>query len=210
MIKIEMNPAMSDTLSSTIDISAWFTALFGEPVTTTDTTNTIRVELMDSAVGPLVVGATDEGLCLVEFTDPQRMDSQVTSLRRLLPYNVQRGAHPYLKQVRQELTEYFAGQRTHFEVPLLYPGSAFQRAVWTALLEIPYGETRTYESLARQIATAEAVRAVGGANGANRIAIVIPCHRVVNKSGKLGGYGGGLWRKKALLALEQQQLTFQF
>lgn len=190
-------------------IEEWFTTLFGEPTTTPHTAHTIRVEWMESAVGPLVIGATDEGVCLVEFTDPSRMESQVTSLRRLLPYQIQRGTHPYLEQVRHELTEYFAGQRTTFEVPLVYPGSDFQRAVWKALLEIPYGETRSYEALALQVATAEAVRAVGGANGANRIAIVIPCHRVVNKSGKLGGYGGGLWRKKALLALEQQQLTFQ-
>jgi AraC family transcriptional regulator of adaptative response/methylated-DNA-[protein]-cysteine methyltransferase len=205
-----MNPTIPNTTLLDVESSAWFMSLFGEPVLTPNTVNVIRVELMESAVGPLVIGATDDGVCLVEFTDPTRMESQVTSLRRLLPYEVQHGAHPYLAQVRQELTEYFAGQRTHFEVPLVYPGSAFQRAVWDALLEIPYGETRSYESLAKQIATAEAVRAVGGANGANRIAIVIPCHRVVNKSGKLGGYGGGLWRKKALLALEQQQLTFQF
>ncbi len=192
------------------DLTSRFRARFGGFETASPTDNRIVVDLMQSAIGPLVLGATNDGVCLVEFADPHRLESQVSTLQRLMPFQVQHGNHPYLEQVRRELTEYLAGQRTRFEVPLVYPGSVFQRAVWTALLEIPYGETRSYEALAREVATAEAVRAVGGANGANRIAIVIPCHRVVNKSGKLGGYGGGLWRKKALLALEQQQLTFQF
>jgi AraC family transcriptional regulator, regulatory protein of adaptative response / methylated-DNA-[protein]-cysteine methyltransferase len=189
-------------------IEEWFTTHFGKALSTINDT-AIVVDLFQSPIGPLVIGSVNEGICLVEFTDPERLESQVSTLRRWLPHPAYRGNHPYLEQLRRELTEYFAGERTHFEVPLVYPGSDFQRAVWNALLEIPYGETRSYEALARQVATLEAIRAVGGANGANRIAIVIPCHRVINKSGKLGGYGGGLWRKKALLALEQQQLTLQ-
>jgi O-6-methylguanine DNA methyltransferase len=92
-----------------------------------------------------------------------------------------------------------------FEVPLEVKGSPFQERVWQELVKIPYGETRSYEEIAKRVGSPEAVRAVGQANGMNRIAIVLPCHRVVNKSGKLGGYGGGLWRKQRLLALERGQ-----
>ena len=95
-----------------------------------------------------------------------------------------------------------AGSRTRFEVPLVYPGSPFQRAVWEQLLRIPYGEMRSYEDVAIAVGAPGAQRAVGRANGQNRIAILIPCHRVVNKGGKLCGYGGGLWRKQFLLDLE--------
>jgi AraC family transcriptional regulator of adaptative response/methylated-DNA-[protein]-cysteine methyltransferase len=113
------------------------------------------------------------------------------------------GNHPWLDQLRSELGEYFAGTRRKFTLPLVYPGSPFQVKVWSALLEIGYGETRSYEQLAWAVGTPRACRAVGHANGQNRIAIVIPCHRVVNKDGKLGGYGGGLWRKQLLLNLER-------
>src|SRR5204862_4487558 len=99
--------------------------------------------------------------------------------------------------------EYFAGARSAFEVPVHAPGSPFEERVWNALLAIPFGQTRSYEDIARAVGSARAVRAVGRANGLNRIAIVIPCHRVVNKSGELGGYGGGLRRKQFLLDLER-------
>ena len=102
-----------------------------------------------------------------------------------------------------ELADYFAGARTTFDVPIVYPGTAFQQAVWEQLLRIPYGETRSYEDIAVAVGRPSAQRAVGMANGKNRIAIVIPCHRVVNKGGRLGGYGGGLWRKQFLLDLER-------
>ena len=105
--------------------------------------------------------------------------------------------------MRTELAEYFAGTRQSFTVPLDAPGTPFEERVWQALNRIPYGETRSYEDIAREVATPAAVRAVGRANGMNRIAIVIPCHRVLNKSGELGGYGGGLWRKRRLLDLER-------
>jgi AraC family transcriptional regulator of adaptative response/methylated-DNA-[protein]-cysteine methyltransferase len=101
-----------------------------------------------------------------------------------------------------EIASYFAGSLRGFSVPLIYPGTPFQQRVWQQLLAIPYGETRSYEELAIAVGDKKAVRAVGRTNGLNRIAIVIPCHRVVNKSGALGGYGGGLRRKQFLLDLE--------
>ena len=113
------------------------------------------------------------------------------------------GRHGHIDRLKAELAEYFAGKRRVFEVPIVYPGSPFQQAVWKELLRIPYGATRSYEDVARAVGRSAAQRAVGTANGQNRVAIVIPCHRVVNKDGRLGGYGGGLWRKQFLLDLER-------
>ena len=114
------------------------------------------------------------------------------------------GDSPLLDSLRAELAEYFAGSRQRFELALDLAGSPFEMEVWRGLLEIPYGETRSYEALAEKVGRPGAQRAVGTANGHNRIAIVVPCHRVVNKDGRLGGYGGGLWRKHYLLDLEQR------
>jgi O-6-methylguanine DNA methyltransferase len=115
------------------------------------------------------------------------------------------GKHKHLDTLDKQLAEYFARKRRDFTLPLTYPGTDFQRAVWAGLLKIPYGKTWSYEQLAEYVGRPGAQRAVGTANGQNRIAIVIPCHRVINKGGKLGGYGGGLWRKQILLDLERGQ-----
>jgi len=113
------------------------------------------------------------------------------------------GENKHLTQLKKELCAYFDGDLRQFSVPLDYPGSPFQLRVWNELRRIPFGETCSYEELALRIGSESGQRAVGHANGANRIAILIPCHRVVNKNGKLGGYGGGLWRKQHLLELER-------
>src|SRR5262249_37140826 len=110
----------------------------------------------------------------------------------------------HLDTLKRELESYFAGSLRRFSVPLVYPGTDFQRRVWSQLLKVPFGETCSYEDIAIAVGNAKAVRAVGLANGRNRIAIVIPCHGVVNKGGKLGGYGGGLRRKQFLLDLERR------
>lgn len=157
---------------------------------------------LDSPLGPLHAVAGDAGLALLEFAEPQRLDAQLAALRRHFDIEPQPGAHPLLHQLAGELDAYFAGQLRAFTTPLQMPGSPFQRRVWAALLQIPYGQTRSYEALAQTLGDGAATRAVGSANGANRLAIVVPCHRVLNKSGALGGYGGGLWRKQQLLALE--------
>lgn len=124
--------------------------------------------------------------------------------RTLLP-----GSNPVLDDLRVQLEEYFRGARRDFSVPLNSVGSPFQERVWAALCEIPYGDTWSYLQLALRIGDAQATRAVGYANGANPIAIVIPCHRVINADGGDGGYGGGLWRKRILLDLERGQGTLQ-
>jgi AraC family transcriptional regulator of adaptative response/methylated-DNA-[protein]-cysteine methyltransferase len=150
-----------------------------------------------------VAGATDEGICLLEFTDRRMLEAQFAAVQRLFHAPVAPGYNEHLEKLSGELAKYFAGSLTKFSVPLVYPGTPFQRRVWKELLAIPYGETRSYEQVAIAIGDATAVRAVGRANGLNRIAILIPCHRVVNKNGELGGYGGGLRRKQYLLALER-------
>lgn len=183
-----------------------FVRVFGHAPGQSRQADCIVVGWAESPVGPLVMGASDEGVCLLEFSDRRMLEAQLETLRRRCRRPLVPGSHPYLRQLQTELGEYFAGTRTRFEVPLIFPGSPFQEAVWRELLKIPYGETRSYEELARAVGCPGAQRAVGTANGSNRIAIVIPCHRVVNKSGKLGGYGGGLWRKQYLLNLERSVL----
>jgi AraC family transcriptional regulator, regulatory protein of adaptative response / methylated-DNA-[protein]-cysteine methyltransferase len=165
----------------------------------------IRVTWLESPLGPLLAAATSQAVVLLEFTERRMLEAQFDTLRRRFRAPIVPGDNPHLARLKQELAEYFAGTRRRFEVPLNYPGTPFQQKVWDALLEIPYGETRSYEDIARAVGSASAVRAVGQTNGLNRISVVIPCHRVVNKDGKLGGYGGGLWRKQALLDLERGQ-----
>jgi AraC family transcriptional regulator of adaptative response/methylated-DNA-[protein]-cysteine methyltransferase len=165
----------------------------------------VVVTWIESPVGPLIAGATDDGVCLLEFSDRRMLETQLATLRRRVGDAVVPGTHKHLDALRKQLAEYFEGKRQDFDVPLVYPGSDFQVQVWNALRRIPYGETRSYEGIATAVGSPRAVRAVGTANGLNRIAIVIPCHRVVNKSGALGGYGGGLWRKQLLLDLERGQ-----
>jgi AraC family transcriptional regulator, regulatory protein of adaptative response / methylated-DNA-[protein]-cysteine methyltransferase len=158
---------------------------------------------IESPLGPLVTAATSEGICLLEFSDRRRLETQFATLRKRFQTAIVPGENHHIKQLRKELGEYFKGKRKRFELSLQYPGTPFQQDVWKGLLKLKHGETISYEDLARQLGRPSAQRAVGTANGMNRIAIVIPCHRVVNKDGKLGGYGGGLWRKQKLLALER-------
>jgi AraC family transcriptional regulator of adaptative response/methylated-DNA-[protein]-cysteine methyltransferase len=166
-------------------------------------TDVIVVKHVDSPLGSLITGASRGGVCLLEYTDPRRLETQMAAMRRRFRCPVEPGDHPHLAGLHRELAAYFAGQLHQFTVPLVAPGTPFQEKVWSTLLTIPYGQTWSYEDVARTVGAPGAQRAVGTANGMNRIAIVIPCHRVVNKSGKLGGYGGLLWRKEALLQLEQ-------
>lgn len=160
------------------------------------------VQTVDSPLGPLVTAACEDGVCLLEFSEPDRLEAQMRTLRRLFRTDPRQGSNRHLEQLREELAAYFAGTLKRFTVPVVAPGTPFQERVWSELRRIPYGETRSYEEIARAVSGVRAQRAVGRANGTNRVAIVVPCHRVVNKDGKLGGYGGLLWRKQALLTLE--------
>lgn len=184
-----------------------FVRTFGMPPGRAHTTASIVVTWIDSPLGPLIAGATESHLVILEFTDRRMLETQFVTLRKIFRRPVVPGENAVLKKLKRELVAYFAGNLKRFTVPLEFPGSDFQRRVWEGLLTIPYGKTESYEGLARRLGMPLAQRAVGHANGLNRIAIVIPCHRVVNKNGKLGGYGGGLWRKTRLLELEKASAT---
>ena len=166
----------------------------------------ITVDWVESPLGPLGLGSSRRGIFLLEFTDRRMLEAQFETLGRKFQCSVAPGTSAYNEQLKQELAEYFQGARKTFSIPIDAPGSPFEEKVWNALLTIPYGQTWSYFDLAKKIGDPAAVRAVGTANGKNRIAIVIPCHRVVNKNGKLGGYGGGLWRKQFLLDLERKDV----
>lgn len=151
---------------------------------------------MGSPVGRLKIVASDNGLAAVLWEDdnPKRI--------RVRTY-VEDNSHPVLIEAERQLKEYFEGRRTSFSLVLDPVGTEFQREVWKALSTIPYGETRSYTDVARQIGHANAVRAVGAANGRNPISIVVPCHRVIGSSGELRGFAGGLEAKAALLSMER-------
>lgn len=181
-----------------------FVRQYGVPPGQADGADAILEHTIPSPLGPLRLGATRDGLCLLEFPDPIRIDAAHRGLDRWLGLPFVPGRNAHIDRAIVELDEYFAGRRRDFTVPLVAPGTAFERQVWAALGTIPYGVTWSYAELARSVGNPDAQRAVGMANGRNRIALLIPCHRVVNTGGALGGYGGGLWRKHWLLELERR------
>ena len=152
-------------------------------------------KIVDSPVGKLKLVATDRGLAAVLW--PADRDGRVP-----LEIVAEEDQHAVLLETERQLNEYFAGARKRFDLPLDLAGTAFQRKVWSALLTIPFGETRSYEEIARQIGHPGAARAVGAANGKNPVSIVAPCHRVIGSTGKLTGFAGGLETKARLLAME--------
>ena len=154
---------------------------------------------MDSPVGALKLVAHDQALVAVMWDNENHKRVRLAEL-------VENQQHPMLHQVKQQLEQYFAGERQQFDLPLDFQGTAFQQQVWQALLEIPYGETRSYKDIALQIGNQKAVRAVGAANGRNPISIIAPCHRVIGSGGALVGFAGGLDKKQILLSLEQGQI----
>lgn len=160
----------------------------------------LRAAPLDTPIGPLWLACTTRGLAAIEFGSDE--EAILAAWRKRTGRAVVRddvALAPYVA----EMERYFAGAITRFLVPLdLIEGTPFQRKVWDTLLTIPYGETRSYKWLAQQVGQAKGFRAVGAANGANPLPIVVPCHRVVNTDGRLGGYGSGLDAKRALLRLE--------
>ena len=153
-------------------------------------------KVIDSPVGRLTLVASDRGLAAIlwEQDNPRRVP---------LGEVVESDSHPVLIETERQLQEYFAGQRREFTLPLDFRGTEFQRRVWSALLTIPFGQTRSYAQIAQQIGCPAAVRAVGAANGRNPLSIIAPCHRVVGSNGQLTGFAGGLETKARLLSLER-------
>jgi AraC family transcriptional regulator, regulatory protein of adaptative response / methylated-DNA-[protein]-cysteine methyltransferase len=180
-----------------------FGKVFGKPPGKSRASEAIITSLMESELGPILIGATSKGVCLVEFSDRRMLEYQLRTIKKRFGAAIVPGSNEHIEQVKAELKEYFAGNLKNFKVPVVYPGTDFQIKVWNELRKIPYGKTLSYIELAEKVGVKNASRAVGTANGMNRIAIILPCHRVVNKNGKLGGYGGGVWRKQWLLDLER-------
>jgi AraC family transcriptional regulator of adaptative response/methylated-DNA-[protein]-cysteine methyltransferase len=172
----------------------------------------LHAKWIETPLGAMLALADDRGLHLLDFVDRRGLERALASLQSRQKARALPGNHRYLDQIERELREYFAGSRRVFETPVALTGSEFQSRVWNALLAIPSGETCSYAELARRIGHPHAVRAVGRANGENRLSIIVPCHRVIGADGTLTGYGGGLARKQKLLDLERgvQQLEMGY
>lgn len=177
--------------------------IFGKAPSAQEKKNVIHIIRFSTPLGPMFACATEHGLCLLEFTDRRALETEFTDLCQRLNAVILPGENKYLTQVQKQIAEYFAAERKNFDIQLHYVGSDFQQSVWHALQQIPYGEVRTYKEQAIFLNNPKAVRAVANAHGHNRIAIIIPCHRVIGSNGQLTGYAGGLPRKKWLLDFEQ-------
>jgi len=162
---------------------------------------------LDSPLGDMIAGTRETGVCLLEWRDRGGVDRIRERVEKRYRLPLSEGDHPHLRLLSNELRAYFEGSLETFSVPIAVTGTAFEQQTWRQLLQIPYGETRSYGEMAALLGKPGGARAVGRANGANYLAIVIPCHRVIETGGGLGGYGGKLWRKKKLLELESCRLT---
>ena len=164
----------------------------------------LKAAWIDTRLGPMVAIADDDGLYVLEFVDRRGLEREVERLRKRVQRPVVPGQAAPLAQIERELSAYFARGLRRFETPVHFVGSEFQRGVWAALTAIPYGETRSYAELATVVGDPRACRAVARANGTNQLALVVPCHRVIQSDGRLGGYGGGLARKQWLIDHERR------
>ncbi len=180
-----------------------FNRLVGAAPSRAQDIGVLQARWLETPLGSMLALADDRGLHLLDFVDRRGLERALQVLQRRLRARVLPGTHRFLAQIEGELAQYFAGARRVFETPVVLTGSNFQTAVWRALQTIPSGETRSYAELARMIGNPQAVRAVGRANGDNRLSIIVPCHRVIGADGALTGYGGGLARKQKLLDLER-------
>ncbi len=183
-----------------------FQQWFGHsPSTTSANADAIVVDRILSPLGPMIAAATDRGVCLLEFADRRMLETQFLRLRQRFQRPFALGSNRFIEQMEAEFSRYFAGELTKFTVPLDRRGTEFQQKVWERLMKIPYGQTISYDALARDIGLPNGQRAVGRANGDNPISIIVPCHRVIRSDGTLCGYGGGLWRKQWFLNHEQKR-----
>ena len=161
----------------------------------------------NTSLGEVLAIATHNGLFSLQFLDnPEQREFQISQLTTAWSGPIGGKDLPLLAETQLQLDQYFSRQRQTFDLPLMQLGTPFQQSVWKALLEIPYGHTRSYMEQAHLLGNRGAIRAVAAANGANPLAVIVPCHRVLGAGGKLTGYRGGLWRKQALLDLEQPGL----
>jgi AraC family transcriptional regulator of adaptative response/methylated-DNA-[protein]-cysteine methyltransferase len=194
--------AMNSGYDSLSGFAYTYRKLLKQPPSESTRTSVILMDRFDTPIGTMFAAATDDGLCLLEFSDRRMLERELEDLQRRLRGRIIYGRNRHIDSAESQFEEYFAGTRRDFDVPLDAPGSDFQKLVWDGLRRLPYGSTVSYAELARRIGRPSSVRAVGNANGYNRLAIIIPCHRVIGADGTLTGYGGGLDRKKWLLEHE--------
>ena len=168
----------------------------------TSTNNQIFKGRIKTPLGDMVVCSTAKGICLLEFADNPRLEPELAELESKLKSEIVESKNQHIDLCEIELTQYFSGERTDFSVPLDLVGTDFQKRVWSQLLEVPHGETWTYQSQANKYGNLKAIRAIASANGKNKVSILVPCHRVVGSSGSLTGYSGGIERKRKLLQHE--------
>lgn len=164
----------------------------------------VNIQYYDSPCGELVLASVGNELCLCDWNEMPCAERNKHRLVRLLHAEFTTASSPILEQTKQELDEYFAGKREAFDIPLHPVGTDFQKQVWQALLEIPYGETRTYKEIALRVNNLKGVRAVAQAIGANGMSIIIPCHRVIGTNHSLTGFAGGIEAKRLLLNIESK------
>jgi AraC family transcriptional regulator of adaptative response/methylated-DNA-[protein]-cysteine methyltransferase len=180
-----------------------FSRLLGTAPSRAHGVDCLYARWIETPLGSMLALADERGLALLEFVDRRGLERELESLQRRLKRRILPGSHRYLDQIDAELGAYFEGRSLAFRTPIAMGGSAFQRAVWKALLEIPPGMTRSYAEIAAAVGKPSAMRAVGRANGDNPLCLIVPCHRVIGADGTLTGYGGGLWRKQWLLDHER-------
>jgi len=164
----------------------------------------LHAEWLDTVLGPMLAIADENALYLLEFVERRGLENEIKRMRKKLKAAIIPGENEILKQIKSEVAKYFAGTLSSFKTPIVMLGSTFQKQVWRALQTIPTGETRSYSDIAKQIKRPTACRAVAQANGSNQLAIIIPCHRVINANGTVGGYGGGVARKEWMLEHERK------
>jgi AraC family transcriptional regulator, regulatory protein of adaptative response / methylated-DNA-[protein]-cysteine methyltransferase len=181
-----------------------FSRIMGAAPTKLGDGNILKATWLDTPLGPMIAIANEEVLYLLEFVDRRGLEREIERLRRKTQSSIIPGSTQPLNSIENELKQYFDGKLKEFKTPLHLLGSPFQKQVWAELLKISHGETRSYSDIAMAIKKPTAFRAVANANGANQFAIIIPCHRVINANGELGGYGGGLARKKWLINHEKR------
>jgi len=181
-----------------------YRSVFGEPASKSKNRNIINVLRFSSPIGSIIACATEHGICFLGFIGQKRLEDQFSAIQKELDAVILPGKTPHLTQVKKEINEYFDGSRTNFTVPLDIIGTNFRKQVWNELLKIPYGKTASYKAQAIAINNLQAIRAVASANGANKISIIIPCHRVIGTNGSLTGYAGGIHKKSWLLNFERK------
>ncbi|MBS9766867.1 MAG: methylated-DNA--[protein]-cysteine S-methyltransferase [Flavobacteriaceae bacterium] len=171
--------------------------------------NLVHISYQKTKIGELIIGSFDDKLCILDFRYRRMRTSVDNRIKKALNAEFIEQEDAIITETKKQIQQYLQGQRKEFDIPLLLLGTDFQKQVWNALLTVPYGETASYLDIAKAIDNPKAVRAVASANGANSIAIIVPCHRIIETNGGLGGYGGGLLVKKRLLQLENATELFE-